>query len=181
MFKIWDNYAGWKVLRFFLSNPSRQFYLRKAAKEAGVSTVSASTYLEEYAKAGVLEREKRGNLLEFRLNGDSEFSKLLKRTYGLYLARESKAVEKILEREPNASTICLYGSYANGTYDEKSDFDLLVISPSEPKGIKINLLNGNYPSILCVSPEKWRKLNPDFKSSVLKSYTILYGSRVVEI
>ncbi len=180
MFKVWGNYAGWKVLAIFLKSPTTPFYVRQAAKEAGVGTLAASTYMEAYAKTGLLSKRKRGNLLEFKLNDDDEYAKALKRAYALYLAKESRIVEKIREEAPFTTTICLYGSYANGSYDEKSDFDLLVVSPKE-KGFQGKLANGREASILCVSLEGWRKLNPDFKASVVKSHVLLYGNPLVEV
>ncbi len=114
MFKIWDNYAGWKVLEFFLKNPTKTFYLRQAAKEIGVSNLTASTYLEAYAKEGILNREKRAHMLEFSLNESNLLPNLLKKSYALYIARENSVVEKILKAAPYAMTICIYGSYANG-------------------------------------------------------------------
>ena len=41
-------------------------------------------------------------------------------------------VDKLLEIDDNIISIALYGSFATGEYDEKSDIDVLLIAPKKP-------------------------------------------------
>ncbi len=157
-----------------------RLHLRRAAREAGVGVLSMSYYLGKYADAGVLGREKRGNLLEFWLNEDNPYSIQLKKAYALHLAAACRLVEKILRAAPHAAPIALYGSYASGGYDEKSDYDVLAILPAEERLPRLRLKNGKPVSLLGVSLEKWRKLGAGFRSSVVKNHVVLYGAGLVE-
>jgi len=89
-----------------------------------------------------------------------------------------------LKTDENIISLAVFGSYASGEYDEKSDIDFLVVTPS-PKdkytGLqeKLESVLGAPVEISISKPSEWRRLaerNDAFYKKVIENHVMLYGS-----
>lgn len=99
---------------------------------------------------------------------------------------EIKSITECIVREYQPDKIILFGSWARGEANEKSDIDLLVISdrekrlPRYKRGLDIRLLLSQFLSpkdILFYTHEdveRWRDVPQTFISTVLREGRVLY-------
>ena len=178
MLSDWEKFAGWKVLEFFLHNPTAEIHVRALARELKVSPLTANTYLKNYFKDGLLSETKRGNALFYRLK-DSPLAKSLKKCFILSLLSKKGFVNQLLVDNPSTTSIILYGSMASGEYDEKSDFDVLVFSKDGKFPSKAVKLLGKEANVKVLTLSELKKLDSSFRASVGKNHVVLYGSGLV--
>ncbi len=178
MFYGWNKFKGWEILEFFLEKDEK-IHVNGLAKRLGISPGTAQKYLTEYEKQGLLEREKNANAINYKLK-ESPLSLELKKT--LFLAKISPFVSEFLEDNPLTSKLALYGSHSKGSFDEKSDIDLLAISQN--KKINLNALKKmenktkKEAKIQVFTITEWKKLlekKDPFALSVKKSNLLLSG------
>ena len=101
-------------------------HLREIARRAHVSPSEAKNELEKLFKMGILEKSRKGNLILFSLNPKCSFPNELKM---LYLKTEGivPEIKKTFQKLDKIEFAIVYGSMAKGTFNEKSDIDMLVI------------------------------------------------------
>src|SRR3989338_99165 len=117
MLHNWRKFKGWQVLEFFLEN-NESIHVNGLAKKLKIGASTAQTYLTEYEKEGVLEKDHNANVVNYKLKTTPftlELKKALIVSKLMVFAREFKK-ENIF-----ATSLWLYGSHAKGTYDKKSD------------------------------------------------------------
>jgi len=114
------------LLKLFLTNPDRAFYIREIAKLTGEPFNAVRRELEHLEKAGLISSHREGNLKLYSLVKESPFypelKKIIYATVGLgdYLTaklRDSKQIELAF----------IYGSVAKNEETAKSDIDLFVV------------------------------------------------------
>ena len=179
MLKQWEKFKGWKILKYFLDNPTSQIHINKLSRQLEVSPQTANRYLEMYANDGILKKKKAANASFYSLANSLPNVKKLKQFYSLALLTEVKFVENILKENPETKSILLYGSHVTGEYDEKSDLDILIISPNEKKPMKSIKLLKQDVTLSVYSLVGWRKASYEFKESVAKNHVVLYGTGLV--
>ena len=127
-----------KILEIFHKKP-RERYLSEIAKEAGISVERAHTYLREMSNSGYLLEEKRGNMVFYKPNFDSEF--LINELEFIELKKKQEFIDRniiigklmnkltdvLKEKIDEIKSIFLFGSVARGEYSEESDIDILVV------------------------------------------------------
>jgi predicted nucleotidyltransferase len=135
--------------------------------------------LAEYEKQGVLEREKTANSISYKLK-ETPFSLELKKT--AFLAKITPFIAAFLEENPTVSKLALYGSHAKGSYDEKSDIDLLAISQEKKLALKplreLEAKTGKEAKIQVFTITEWKKLLEKkdlFALAVLRNNVLLSG------
>ncbi len=178
MLSEFRKFVGFMVLEFFLKNPSREIHIRKLSRELGISVGSAKTYCYLLRKENILKEKKQANLKLFRLDNENYISREYKKAYYLTYLKEL-GIEEIVKNE---DSLAIYGSYASGNFDEKSDIDILVIGENKDINNKklISIKNKSNKEIqLTVIPYyKWetmKKKNDSFSNSVLKNYILIKG------
>lgn len=119
------------VLRVFIENPSRQFYLRELAKKARVSTTAATRSTGELAAAGIITAGKRGIYKTFAADRKSESYMHLKLYFTMERISESGLLDFLEEGFGHPEAIVLFGSSAKGMDTEQSDIDIFVLSETE--------------------------------------------------
>jgi len=87
--------------------------------------------VESFENEGILRKDVRGREHYFSLNLENCIVPPLKKAYGLALLSSGRPAEVFLEADPGIISLALYGSYARGDFDERSDIDFLVISHSD--------------------------------------------------
>jgi predicted nucleotidyltransferase len=180
LIKEWRKFKGWLVLEFFLRF-DEEIHVKKLARELKISPLTASYYLKFYKNNKILKETKKGNLLLYSLQ-DNFLVRQLKRLYALDLL--SEFVERFSKKN-RITSLVLYGSHASGTYDKKSDIDLLVISQqkkldlSEVKRLEREI--GKEVKIQVFSIGEWKRLKKgksNFIKSLLSNYILLYGAEI---
>ena len=115
------------VLALLLGRPDEAFYLREIvrATEAGKGAVERE--LRALTGAGILLREKRGNLTYYRANRDCpiypELHGLIVKTAGI-----ADVVREALSQVEGIHLAFIFGSMAKGAGDARSDVDVLVVA-----------------------------------------------------
>lgn len=111
----------------------KRFHGRDLARKLNLSQRTVQNHLNKLEKMGVLKSEKRGKTKEFRLNkGRLMTEKLLiaaeiRKFYSLVSSdfEVKEIIKDILDRF--IGKVLVYGSFAKGRWDEKSDLDVLIL------------------------------------------------------
>jgi predicted nucleotidyltransferase len=184
LFELFDKYVDWKILRCFLACPQALFYASQVAKQLKISPSSANNAMKNFAEKGFLVVEEKGFARLYRLNIDNEAVKSLKRAYGIDFVQTAKPEDKILATDPDALSIALYGSYASGSFDEESDIDFLIITPSK-KELYIKVIReledqlDKEVNLAIFKLSEWRKLAREedaFYKNVVSNNVLLNGA-----
>lgn len=116
-----------RVLGLLLLHPDESFHLREIARVTGTQPGTLRRELEQLTVAGVLARERMGNLMRYRADPAcpiyDELRGILKKTVGMGdVLREALA--------PLADKIALafvYGSVASSAERRASDIDIMIV------------------------------------------------------
>lgn len=116
-----------QVLGLLLLHPEESFHLREIARITNTQPGTLRRELAQLAEAGVLSRERVGNLIRYRADPEcpvyEELRGILKKTAGVVdLLRE--ALAPLGER---ITAAFVYGSVASGGERRASDVDVLVV------------------------------------------------------
>lgn len=184
MLKEWQKFRGWKALEFFLENPNASSHTNEIARRIALGKSTISTYLTIYARDGLLNKRKTGNLISYSLNNESYVVKALKKFYVLQKLGETGFVQKFASYNQPVSLV-LYGSYASGEYTEHSDVDILAISQSkrldQPLLNKLEKALKKEVNLEVYAQGEWRKMvraERTFAVSVKKNHVLLYGAEL---
>lgn len=183
MIELFEKYVDWKVLAHFLRNPTASFHIKELARILKVSPGSISTAVKKFELDGFLTKEKKGLAHLYKLNVEHPATSSMKRAYGLIRVLELKLVEKFLEVDENIISLALVGSYSDGSYDEKSDLDLLVITPSRKDfgelGRKFEVGFGAGVNITVFKLSQWRQFarrGDALYKRIVENHVLLHGS-----
>ena len=114
------------LLKLFLTNPDRSFYVRETAKLTNESLNAVRRELGYLEKAGLLRSLTQGNLKYYSVVKDFPFySELKKIIYGTIALGDYLGKFMIASKEIELAFI--YGSVASNQETAKSDIDLLVV------------------------------------------------------
>ncbi|MFH1369116.1 MAG: nucleotidyltransferase domain-containing protein [Elusimicrobiota bacterium] len=124
------------LLGFFFANADKSFYLRELERTLGHSVGNIRRLLLKLEKNGLFSAEYRGNLVFYRLNKSfplyDELKSIVSKTVGI-----AGMFRDALARVKGIELAFIYGSYAKGLEDEKSDIDLCVVGdPDDAKLMK---------------------------------------------
>ncbi|MBU2100562.1 helix-turn-helix domain-containing protein [Candidatus Micrarchaeota archaeon] len=184
LFSLFEKYSELKVLRFLLSSGSG-IHLNEISRRTKTSPSTVSKLLSGLQKDGLIEKQVIGTSHVFKVKSESPVIRQLKVFINVSLLTEFKVVEKILEVDELVHSIVLYGSFADGSNDAKSDFDLLVISDNKYRFNSVAQFlekkTGVATSITAFSVLDWKKCrenNKAFHDSVKLNHIILFGSEL---
>lgn len=181
MLKIFECYAGIKVLNYFLKNPTVEIHIKGLSRELNISSATSKTFCDKFGAQEFLISKKIGNLKLFSLNNDSIYIKEMKRLSSLMLFRDL-GIEELFD---DYISFVIYGSYASGDYTEKSDLDLLLLVNKKgvnrdkllkfekKTGIEVQLTELPY-----YTWEKDKKGNKNFCREVLAKHILIGGEEL---
>jgi len=182
--ELFDTYVNWKILGCFLSHPNTLFYANEISKKLSVSPSSANNAVKYFAEKGYLKKEEKGFATLYRLNQDNAIILALKKAFGLESILSIKPEDVFLKADQGIISIALYGSYADGSFDENSDVDFLIITMSKKelllpaiRELEDKLNKEVNTTIFRLS--EWRKLanmQDAFYKNVVANHVLLYGS-----
>ncbi len=181
---LFEKYTEWKMLKFFLDNPSTSFYVKELSRRLKVSPGSVSRFVNKVEKDGLLVKDVTGNIHQYRLNNEDVVVRQLKVFNSMIEFRKARLVERVVDE--NVLSLVLYGSYASGKNDDKSDIDLLVISNKKRDYTKViqqqeNVLKHRVTLEVFTLGEWGRmvKQNKAFYDSVMQNHVLLFGGDLV--
>lgn len=185
MLREFRKFKGWVILEFFLTHPSTKIHFKELVRKLRVSPRTAQIYLKTFEDDGILTKERVGNLTIFSLNNELQLVRELKKAHFLLALNELGFLDHFLKGNSGAVSLALYGSCAEGTYDEKSDIDFLVVKRREvdkrsfkelEKWAKKEVL------VTCMEPVEWNrkaKEKDPFYRNVVRKHILLYGADLV--
>ena len=135
MIELFRTYVKWKILAHFLANPNTSFHIKQLSRILDVSPASVSSAVKSFEEDGLLSKEEKGLAHYYHLDPNNPVVVPLKKAYGLDLILSARPREVFLKADPNMISLALYGSYASGEFDEDSDVDFLVVTPSKKESV----------------------------------------------
>ena len=184
MIELFNKYVKWKILSHFLANPNTSFHIKELARILNVSPGSVSTAVKSFEENGLLTKEEKGLAHIFILNHEHGVIAPLKKAYGITLVLSTKPKEQFLEIDPDIISLSLFGSYSDGSFDEKSDIDFLVITHTKKEKLiyaakRIEDILGKEVNISVFKLSQWHglaKKNDAFYQRVIENHILLHGS-----
>lgn len=181
MISEFKKYQGINVLNFFLENPNLDIHIKELARQLKISPATSKKFCDLFNKEQILLKEKKGNSMFFKLNNESNYVKLLKKTYGLIKLKENWKESNI----EGIKTIAVYGSYASGEYYGDSDIDIIVITRKKDADLGfIQKLQDKIKKEINVTRmtyfewEKLRKNKDSFAKEILLNNFVIYGGEL---
>jgi len=114
-----------QVLTFFFVNRSARVYVRQLAVALGADSTNVSRELARLEREGFLRAEREGRQLYYAVNRDYPYLNpvftLLRGSVGI-----EPALKRALENVNGIEQAWIYGSFAKGEADAKSDIDVLI-------------------------------------------------------
>ena len=180
LIRLFSSKVRIELLNAFLAFSEKDFYLRELARITGEDYKNISRELKNLEKLELVNSRRDGNRKYFHLNKSFFLyhelkSIFLKTKWAVGLLKDA------LSELKGIKTAFLYGSFASGTENEKSDIDLMIIGhisadkilkqlrePEKSLGREINL------TVYDVSEIKMRiKQKDSFVSQVLRGLKIM--------
>ncbi len=116
-----------RILATLFGTPDQAFFVRQIARQVDVSVGAVQRELMNLADAGLISRTQTGNQVFYRANRDHptfpELHGLLAKTAGVFY-QVTQALGPLAKAIQYAF---VYGSFARGEENAKSDVDLMVI------------------------------------------------------
>ena len=116
------------VLYLFHEDPMQELHEREVVRRTGVSKGSANKILRKLSEVKILERNKKGRMVFYKLNFKSAVAKQLKVLFNIYSLNE--LVESI---KLGCKRVLLFGSCSEGTDVKESDIDIFILTDEKDK------------------------------------------------
>lgn len=186
MIEQFQKYADMRVLTCFLANPRTSFYKRELARKLDMSPSAVVRAVESFEKEGILHKEIRGKEHFFTLNLENCVVPPLKKAYGLALVLSARPKEAFLEADPDLISLAMYGSYARGDFDERSDIDFLVLTHTDKMKIypavkSLEDTLGIQVNISAFRLAQWKSFadaGDAYYKNVVRDHILLHGSGI---
>jgi predicted nucleotidyltransferase len=128
-------------------------------------------------------RTEEKNRILYKADVENPVLRHIKIAYNLSWLREKNTVDFILNQMKSVNSIVLFGSFAKGENDKKSDVDILSISLSKSKTTaKLAKHLGRDTNLVDFTPAQWSnqaKTNKAFYLDVITDSVLLYGTKPV--
>jgi len=150
------------VLNFFLDRPTEEFYIREIAKKLKMSTSTAKLSVDKLKKLDLIiekitppifhKTKQKAIIRIFKANIDNKLVQERKRMWNIHMISESGTIDRI----QNPISIVLFGSFAKGMNNKKSDIDLLIIT-NDKKPVHMLDIKGHELQIIQLTPLEWKE------------------------
>lgn len=117
-----------RVLYLFHENPLQEMHEREVVRRAKISKGSANEILKQLSEVHILERNRKGRMVFYRLNLRNAVARQFKILLNVYSL--NKFVESAM---PICKEIILFGSCSKGIDTEESDIDIFVLTNEKDK------------------------------------------------
>ncbi len=171
------------------ANPDRRYHLRELIRLVRTGRGAVQRELENLVKAGLVTRVRDGNRVLYQAN---RLSPVFEDLQGLMEKTARQEVEEMLLGEMvrrivgtvQPERIVLFGSRAREEAEPESDFDLLIVAPSDlPRWRRAAQLYGLLAGmgvgkdLVWVTPEEiaeWEGVSAHFINTALRQGVVLY-------
>ena len=161
---------NYRVYSLLIKYPSKSFSAREIARELGLSHSTVLKCLDNLFKFGFIKKDEKTLYVTYNLNTDKGL--LYRKNWVLFEIFDSGVVEYI-QNKMFPSSIVLYGSCANGYFNDKSDIDLFV----EASEVQLNLKKYEQKlgrKIHVLFEPNINDLSKELRNNIV-NYTVLYG------
>ncbi len=135
-----------EIIRLYKNNYLKEIYIREMAKLLEKSHVTLLPHLKNLEKRNILISKISGKNKNYKLNMGNNLSKeyisMAEKQDTISIIKKEFFIKKIYDETLNLDLngiMALFGSYASGTYNKKSDIDLFYIgsiTENQKKSIK---------------------------------------------
>lgn len=168
MLRIFNN------LKLFFEDNYRRINVREYAKLIKVSPPTASKILESFYKESILRREKDKLYIYYYANKENPIFIDLLTAYWKHVFSSIGLIEFISKEFANPVVI-LFGSFAKGEINPKSDIDIAIFTKGEKK-LNLESFNKKLKREIQIFIFKSREdVSKELLNNILNGY-ILYGS-----
>src|SRR3972149_2932063 len=127
-----------KILYIFHEKPQQELHEREVMRKAETSKGSAGRILKQLSQMGVLEKEKKGRMIFYKLDMRNAVARQFKVLFNVYSLNEL-----VNEIKRHSKKVILFGSCSEGTDTEESDIDLFILTNEKNMmGSKISSYEG---------------------------------------
>ncbi len=148
---IFGNRMCWRIVSFFIQNPSHEFSQVSIVKQLKITKVSASKWLKLIERYGVTRKKYAGRTHLYSLNRDNPVVKQIKILYNV-----SRLIPEL--SSIRYSEIYLFGSASRGEDDGHSDIDILVIGKDSSVIKKIRKIEKKI-KVTYFTPMDWSRMS----------------------
>jgi predicted nucleotidyltransferase len=117
-----------KILYLFHEDPMQDLHEREVVRRTRVSKGSANKILRKLSEVNILERNRKGRMVFYRLNSRNAVAKQFKILFSIYALNE--LTESI---KSECKKIMLFGSCSEGTDIKESDIDVFILTNEKDK------------------------------------------------
>ncbi len=110
-----------------LARTEAELTMRTVARLAGVSVNQASVVLNGLVSLGLAERREAGSAALVKLVRENEAARAILSLASLHGAVIARLQEEAKNIQPAPASLILFGSFANGLAQERSDVDVLAV------------------------------------------------------
>ncbi len=123
-----------KIILLLIYNKEESFYINQLARITESSAGNIQRELRRLEKNDLLLREKRGNMVFYKINTHNplfdEFKSIVDKTIGI-----EKIIKEELEKIKGVDFAFLFGSYTKKDFHGHSDIDLYVIGSAKEDAV----------------------------------------------
>lgn len=135
-----------RILRIFIKNPTAEMQLKQIESSTKLAKLSVLKWTKELARQKFLTARPVGRMTLFALNRENPSVKQLRILHNIdYVNAKLSSVD---------GQVFLFGSFARGENDEKSDIDLLVIGKNRDLIKKLKALDDRI-KVSFYTPLEW--------------------------
>lgn len=172
------------VLTPFTKDINNTVHGRALVKRLDLSQRTIQTRLNKFEDEGVLKSEMIGRTKEFRLNKENILTKLLLISVEINkfynLISSSFELREIIKDILNitGNYVIIYGSFARGYWDEKSDLDILIIGKSNENLKKLNEKYSRETHFMFMKEEEFKggiKEDEPYVKGIIENHIICRG------
>ena len=120
---------NYKVMKIFFTYPEKSFHIRELARLVNLSSAGVIKIVKRLKKEGLLTSKKIKMVEEVSIKGEKFY--ILKKSYNLFSLYDSGFVSFLKDFYEEPEAIVVFGSYADGTDNSKSDIDVAIITKKE--------------------------------------------------
>ena len=161
-----------RVATLLFNYPNQTFHIRSLEKKIGFSTTAVISAVKELRDFQIVTVEETEITTNIRANLERQEYKFYKLIFNLYRLRRYGLVDNLADFFRNPEAIVMYGSFSRGEDVEKSDVDMLVITPLGLSAIEAITKSESFLKWVKIFEEEFnRKLDLKVLASLEKSST----------
>lgn len=150
-----------RLLVYFALHPDEPLHIRELFRRTGLGMASLQKELDRFQRLGILQKDRDGRRLVYRLNLGSERWRVL-RALVRQFAAPSEILREAFTGVPGVEAAFVFGSQARGDMRPDSDVDVLVVAdPGASRAVQDPLseaesLMGRDVDVITYSPDGLR-------------------------